>query len=98
MPCSDPNVIAVADRVIATYRAEQGSDRCDELVSIVSATRQVVAGMRYKLTLDIAPRPCACADSCVANASNVQRVTASVWVRPWLHEAADRYTVTIKSD
>jgi len=73
----DPEVVAAARFAVASKQADRekaGEEGRLELVEIVAAEQQVVAGMNYRVTLT------------VKAGADTRKAEAVVWVRAWLDE------------
>jgi len=80
----DPGVVAAAEFAVAERLEQLRADAAGadlKLVKIVKAEQQVVAGMNYRLTLEV--------DAGAGPAT----VEAVVWARVWLEEK-ERYQLT----
>ena len=96
----DPDVLRASERILAAFNAASTLPNLYAVVAITAASRQVVAGLRYKLALDVAPTQCgatetARTDCAVADGAAVTSIEGSVWARPWLKDEAERFTVNL---
>ncbi|XP_066601468.1 uncharacterized protein [Prorops nasuta] len=101
-----PNEISVEDATVKEYadlglkKISQVSDREYEpiIVQIKKATSQVVAGILYKIIVDIGTSTCVkgTTDNCrLKPDSTIEEYEISVWSRPWIDHGSP--TVTVKS-
>lgn len=83
VPVTDEGVVAAANFAVAARRAvdDEAGDGKLVLVEIVDAEQQVVAGLNYRLTLQ------------VKAGDAVKTVEAMIWARVWLDED-ERYELT----
>ena len=83
---SDPDILAIAQKIATEFDKTSTSLTKSGVKGVVEGTKQVVAGMSYDLTVELADTACdkASKDPCspIAGAPTT-RVTANVWVQPW---------------
>ena len=96
---ADPALLAVAAHIATEFDKTSASAFSTAVVAVTAGTKQVVAGMTYTLTVDLAETACTKpaaegAEPCAPLAgAATQSVTANVWVQPW----RNFYQVTLSS-
>jgi Cystatin domain len=87
---ADPAVLNAAQAIINTHDATSNSAFSSALVGITQGSSQVVAGIKYYLTIEIAASSClkSAASSpaeCPAQSGSPHFIVdANVWSRPWV--------------
>ncbi len=91
-PRPQDGVVAAAEAAVRFIESSSNSPYTVGLLAIESATKQVVSGVKYALTLTAAPTPCTKADvaagaaraeSCAPDAAHATRYTVTVLSQPW---------------
>ncbi|KAI4469040.1 fetuin [Holotrichia oblita] len=92
---SDPEIVDLAHQSVVLLDRNSGHDNKLKVVEITSASKQVVSGMLYRMSVKISLSDCTKSDSKLSRdcnqleGSQVEKCDIEVWDRPWRTQAKE---------
>jgi len=93
---TDPAILSVAQKIAIEFDKTTSSVYTSGVVRVVEGTKQVVSGMNYELSVEIAESNCKkpqTAPCSPLQGAPILTLTAQVWTQPW----RNFYQVTLQT-
>ncbi|KAK9703517.1 Cathepsin propeptide inhibitor domain (I29) [Popillia japonica] len=92
---NDPAIVDLAHQSVAFLDRNSGHDNKLKVVEITSASKQVVSGMLYRISVKISLSDCTKSDSKLSRdcnqlqGSRVEKCDVKIWDQPWLDQGRE---------